>query len=346
MVVAATQAGVVHLKDVAEVKDSEKENPLQTRLNGENSVVLVIQKQSDANSVKTSDRLRLAMKEFESDNPGKVKFTVAQDITDFTRNALHEVNRDLFLAILMVALVLFLFLHSVRNSLIVLLAIPTSLVTTFFFMYLLNFTLNLVSLMALALVIGILVDDSIVVLENIYRHMEKGEERVKAAINGRSEIGFAAIAITLVDVVVFLPISLVGGMVGRIFGEFGLTIVVSTLLSLFVSFTLTPMLPAKWSKVTVWSRTSLAGRFIAWIEGKQEQLGESYRNLLTWALDRRKTVLLISSTLLTLVVIPVIYTYVDGLKARLPVLFKRVVWAARVPWKGRPVHIEPDRVEA
>ncbi len=298
MVVAATQAGVVHLQDVAEVKDSEKENPLQTRLNGENSVVLVIQKQSDANSVKTSDRLGLAMKEFESDNPGKVKFTVAQDITDFTRNALHEVNRDLFLAILMVALVLFLFLHSVRNSLIVLLAIPTSLVTTFFFMYLLNFTLNLVSLMALALVIGILVDDSIVVLENIYRHMEKGEERVKAAINGRSEIGFAAIAITLVDVVVFLPISLVGGMVGRIFGEFGLTIVVSTLLSLFVSFTLTPMLSAKWSKVTVWSRTSLAGRFISWIEGKQEQLGESYRNLLTWALDRRKTVLLTSGLLL------------------------------------------------
>ncbi len=298
MVVAATPSGAVYLKDIAEVKDTYKENYTLSRLNGENSIGLVIQKQSDANSVKTSERTRAAMGTMETENGGRLKFTTAQDITEFTRRALDDVNRDLGLAIMMVAVVLFLFLHSVRNSLIVLLAIPTSLVSTFFFMYLLGFTLNLVSLMALALVIGILVDDSIVVLENIHRHLEHGEERVQAAVNGRSEIGFAAIAITLVDVVVFLPISLVGGMVGRIFSEFGLTIVVSTLLSLFVSFTLTPMLSAKWSKLTQYDRTSRVGQFIAWFEGVQERLGEGYRSLLSWALNNRGKVVLISGGVL------------------------------------------------
>ncbi len=134
MVVASTPIGAVYLKDIAEVKDTYRENYTLSRLNGENSIALVIQKQSDANSVKTSDRIHVAMHGMETEHGGRLKFTIAQDITEFTRNSLHEVNRDLFLAILMVAVVLFLFLHSVRNSLIVLLAIPTSLVSTFFFM--------------------------------------------------------------------------------------------------------------------------------------------------------------------------------------------------------------------
>ena len=249
MVVASTPGGVVYLRDIAEVKDDVRENYTMSRLAGETSIALTIQKQSDANSVKTSERLHVAMSRLEEENGGRIKFTVAQDITEFTRNSLTEVQRDLFLAILMVALVLFLFLHSARNSLIVLLSIPTSLISTFFFMWMFDYTLNMVSLMALALVIGILVDDSIVVLENIHRHQEMGEDPVNAAINGRTEIGFAAVAITLVDVVVFLPISLVGGMIGRIFSEFGITVVVSTLLSLLVSFTLTPMLASKWSRL-------------------------------------------------------------------------------------------------
>jgi hydrophobic/amphiphilic exporter-1 (mainly G- bacteria), HAE1 family len=298
MVVSATPAGVIHLRDIAVVRDSHKEDVTYSRLNGDNSIVLLIQKQSDANSVKTSERLRTEMHAIEQAQGGRVSFTVAQDITDFTRNSLREVRRDLGLAIMMVAVVLFLFLHSARNSLIVLLAIPTSLVTTFFFMWLLNYTLNLMSLMALALVIGILVDDSIVVLENIHRHLENGEEPVQAAVKGRSEIGLAAIAITLVDVVVFLPISLVGGVVGRIFSEFGITIVVSTLLSLFVSFTLTPMLASRWSRLIAHARTSWIGRFIATIERWQDKLGERYRNILAWALDHRISILAISGGLL------------------------------------------------
>lgn len=294
MVVASgpsPSSSIIYLRDIADVKDTYKENFTISRLDGETSIALVIQKQSDANSVKTSDRIQAAMRDMEKDNGGRIKFTVAQDITDFTRHSLSEVQRDLFLAILMVAIVLFLFLHSFRNSLIVLLSIPTSLITTFFFMYLFGYTLNLMSLMALALVIGILVDDSIVVLENIHRHLEGGTDPVNAAIRGRSEIGFAAIAITLVDVVVFLPISLVGGLVGRIFSEFGITIVVATLLSLFVSFTLTPMLAAKWSRLIRHTRESFLGRFIAGFETRQEKLVNGYEHLLSWALNNRKKVL-------------------------------------------------------
>jgi HAE1 family hydrophobic/amphiphilic exporter-1 len=298
MVVASGPSGVVYLRDIAEVKDAEQEHATLSRLNGETSIALAIQKQSDANSIRTADLLQLEMKAFEQENGSRIKFTVAQDLTEFTRNSLSEVKRDLFLAILMVAVVLFFFLHSVRNSLIVLLSIPTSLISTLFFAWLFGYSLNLISLMALALVIGILVDDSIVILENIHRHLEKGEAPDQAAIKGRSEIGFAAIAITLVDVVVFLPISLVGGMIGRIFSEFGITVVVSTLLSLFVSFTLTPMLAAKWSRLVQHREGSLVGRLVATFEGWQDQMGDAYRRALSWALGHRRTILAVSGGLL------------------------------------------------
>ncbi len=295
MVVAANPAGVIYLRDVAEVKDAQQETFTLSRLGGEPSIALAIQKQSDANSIRTSDLLQSEMKVLEKENGSRIRFTVAQDITEFTRNSLSEVKRDLFLAILMVAIVLFFFLNSVRNSLIVLLSIPTSLISTLFFAWLLGYSLNLISLMALALVIGILVDDSIVILENIHRHLEKGENPEKAAVEGRSEIGFAAIAITLVDVVVFLPISLVGGMIGRIFSEFGITVVISTLLSLFVSFTLTPMLAAKWSRIVQHRPGSWADRLVRVFDRWQDRLGSGYRNILTWALAHRRTVVAVST---------------------------------------------------
>ncbi len=298
VVIASHANGVVYLKDIAAVLDSRKETYTLSRLNNESSIALLIRKQSDANSVKTSDMLQAAMARVESDYGNRVKFTIAQDLTTFTRNSLREVRRDLFLAILMVAIVLFLFLHSFRNSLIVLLAIPTSLISTLFFIWLFGFTINLLSLMALTLVIGILVDDSIVVLENIHRHLEQGRDPVNAAIEGRSEIGFAAIAITLVDVVVFLPISLVGGLVGRIFSEFGITVVVSTLLSLFVSFTLTPMLAAKWSRITHHAEGSMLGRVVRVLDDWQTRLGERYEAVLQWALSHRITIIAISAALL------------------------------------------------
>jgi HAE1 family hydrophobic/amphiphilic exporter-1 len=161
-------------------------------------------------------------------------------------------------------------------------------------MYIFGFTINIITLLALTLVIGILVDDSIVVLENIHRHLDKGENPKDAALKGRSEIGLAAIAITLVDVVVFLPIAMVSGIVGKIFREFGLTVVVATLFSLFVSFTLTPLLASRWSKVVVFTREKFLGRMILNFEGFMTRVGSGYGKILRWALNHRKTVVFTS----------------------------------------------------
>ncbi len=298
MVISAIPGKTVYLRDIAEIKDSSKEDYTISRLNDQTSISLIIQKSSDANSVATSDRLRQRMEKMQQEYQDRIHFTVAQDITEFTRHSLQEVRRDLFLAILMVAAVLFLFLHSFRNSLIVLLSIPTSLISTFFFMYLFGYTLNLLSLMALALVIGILVDDSIVVLENIHRHLSAGEPPREAAINGRAEIGFAAVAITLVDVVVFLPISLVGGMVGNIFSEFGITIVCATLFSLFVSFTLTPMLASRWMRISDAGGGAILPKVVQALDQWQVDLSLRYERVLAWALDHRKTIITASGVLL------------------------------------------------
>jgi HAE1 family hydrophobic/amphiphilic exporter-1 len=163
-----------------------------------------------------------------------------------------------------------------------------------------GFTVNLITLMAVTLVIGILVDDSIVVLENIHRHLELGENSKDAAINGRGEIGLAAIAITLVDVVVFLPIAMLSGVVGKIFREFGLTVVVSTLFSLFVSFTLTPLLASRWSKVVHFTKDTLLVRFVKKFEALQDSISKKYKVLLIWALNHKKSVIAISFALLIL----------------------------------------------
>jgi len=307
IILFTSQNGTVRLKDVASVLDTYKESYTLSRLNKDNSIGIIIQKSSDANSVKTSDEVRKTLQELEKQYSYiNLHFTIAQDITTFTRDSLKEVGRDLGLAILLVAIVLFLFLHNVKNSLIVLLAIPTSLFSAFILMNAFGFTINLITLMALTLVIGILVDDSIVVLENIHRHLELGEQPKEAAIKGRGEIGLAAIAITLVDVVVFLPIAMLSGVVGKIFREFGLTVVVSTLFSLFVSFTLTPLLASRWSRVVHFVKDTLLVKFVRKFEALQEKISDKYRELLKWALNHKKTVVVLSFslTILSITLIP------------------------------------------
>ncbi len=172
--------------------------------------------------------------------------TVVNDQSIFTRASLSSIQHDLVLAILLVAAVILVFLHDWKHTVIVLCAIPTSLISTFLVMYLLGFTLNTMSMMALALMIGILVDDSIVVLENIHRHLQLGESPWQAALIGRSEIGMAAIAITMADVVVYTPIAFMSGSIGQLFKQYGLTVVAATLFSMLMSFTLTPMLASRW----------------------------------------------------------------------------------------------------
>lgn len=285
LVLVSTPNNKICLRDVANVMDTNSENFSLSRFNQDNCIGLIISKASDANAVKTSKKIMKALSKIEDNNKSiNLKFIVAQNTTTFTEKAIKSVKFDMILAIIMVAFVLIIFLHNFKNSLIVLLSIPISLVTTFIMMNLLGFTINLITMMALTLVIGILVDDSIVVLENIHRKLESGENQVNAAIKGRSEIGMAAIAITLVDVVVFLPISMISGIVGKIFREFGLTIVTATLVSLFVSFTLTPLLASRWSKLTNFKKKTIFSRFAEWFDRMESGFREAYRSILRSAL--------------------------------------------------------------
>ena len=243
-----TNAGPILLRDVATVTEGNKQQTQVQRMNGAEAVGLTVVKQSDANELQVASDIKKQLDKLKALLPQGTQLQITNDNSIFTRASLDSIQRDLVLAVILVGVVMFLFLHQWRNTIIVLLAIPTVLISTFLFMYALGFTLNIMTLMALALMIGILVDDSIVVLENIHRHLEMGASPIQAAINGRSEIGLAAIAITLADVIVYAPIAFVSGTVGQLFRQYGLTIVIATLLSLLVSFTLTPMVASRWMK--------------------------------------------------------------------------------------------------
>jgi hydrophobic/amphiphilic exporter-1 (mainly G- bacteria), HAE1 family len=289
------QGADIRLAQIAEVQDGVKDLVNTSRINGKTSVGVLVQKQSDANQVDVSKLVRAEIQRLETDNKDiDLKFDVAQDGSTFTLDAANAVKHDLALAVLLVAAVMFLFLHSIRNSLIVMIAIPASLVSTFLGMWLLGFTLNLMTLLALSLVIGILVDDSIVVLENIYHHLEKGEEPRSAALKGRNEIGFAALSITLVDVVVFVPLSLTSGLIGNIMREFAVVVVLSTLMSLLVSFTITPILASRFSKLEQMTRGTLFGKFAIWFETRFKEFTQHYLGLLRWALANRGKVALLT----------------------------------------------------
>ncbi len=285
------QGGDIRLSDVAEVQDGIKEYSLMNRVNGVTSIGIQVVKQSDANAVNVSKFVREELKKIQVEYAELgIHFNIAQDSSTFTLDAANAVKDDLLLAVIMVAIVMLLFLHSIRNSLIILVAIPSSLIASFAIMYALGFSLNVMTLLGMSLVIGILVDDSIVVLENIYHHLEKGEEPRIAALRGRNEIGFAALSITMVDVVVFLPLSLVGGIVGKIMREYALVIVGSTLMSLFVSFTITPMLASRFAKLERLTDKSLMGKFALAFERFYHRFSDFYQKTLKWALQNKMKV--------------------------------------------------------
>ena len=282
----------IYLKDIAVVIDGVKESETISRYNSKTAIGLLMYKQTDANAVEVSEQVRKEITRIEKQYAADgLKFAIAQDSSEFTLAAAEAVNHDLLLAIVLVALVMLVFLHSMRNAIIVMVAIPASLVSTYIAIYAFGFTFNLMTLLALSLVIGILVDDSIVVLENIQRHMEMGKERRKAALEGREEIGFTAMSITLVDVVVFLPITMVDGLIADILRQFSLVVVVSTLMSLFVCFTLTPLLVSRFGKLTHPSPKKLGGKLIIWVETQINKLIESYTGLLRWSLRHKRWVL-------------------------------------------------------
>ncbi len=278
----------VYVKDVAVVMDGIKETTSISRYNGKNGIGLMLKKQGDANAVDVSTLVREKFKSIEEQNASAgVAFIIADDSTDNTIAAVNSVVYDLILAIILVSLVMLLFLRSFRNSFIVIVAIPTSLVTAFAVMWLLGYTLNLMTLLAMSLIIGILVDDAVVVLENIQKHLDRGKDKRTAALDGRMEIGFAALSITLVDVVVFLPILFLQVFVADMLKQFSVVVVTSTLTSLLVSFTLTPWLVSRIGKKEDLQPTNIFNRFLLWFEHQLENFTNWYGRQLEWVLSHK-----------------------------------------------------------
>jgi HAE1 family hydrophobic/amphiphilic exporter-1 len=265
----------LRIGDVARVADTHQELRIISRMNAAPGLILSISRTITSDEVGTTKIVRAQMAGIMKKYP-QIEFHELFAPADHTTASLNGVMQSLFEGIFLTAVVLMLFLHAWRNAAVVMIAIPSSLLATFTVMRVLGLTIDGISLMGLSLTIGILVDDSIVVLENITRHRDLGQAPSEAAISGRSEIGGAAIAITLVDVVVFLPLAFISGIVGEYLREFGIVVTVATLFSLFVSFTLTPVLAAKWS---VLRRSSAPPPSLAWFQTAFERLTAWYKNV-------------------------------------------------------------------
>ena len=285
--VVSSQDGIqVRLGDIADVQDTQKIAEKIARVDQKSAIVLQIVKQSDANAVAVSEQLIKTIKTLENDyKSAQLKLEVAKDSTVFTLEAADSVVHDLLIAVILVAFVMLFFLHSIRNSLIVMVSIPASLIATFIGIYLLGYTLNLMSLLGLSLVVGILVDDAIVVLENIYRHMEMGKSRIRAAYDGTAEIGATVTSITLVIVVVFLPIAMSTGLVSNIITQFCVTVIISTMFSLLASFTIIPWLSSRFGKLEHIEGKNIFGRIILGFESYLTRFTNWVSNLLNWCLD-------------------------------------------------------------
>ncbi|PTS87114.1 acriflavin resistance protein, partial [Flavobacterium sp. HMWF030] len=294
--VVSSQNGIqIRLSDIADVQDTQKIAEKISRVDQKSAIVLQIVKQSDANAVAVSEQLLKTIKVLEKDyKNNELKLEVAKDSTVFTLEAADSVVHDLLIAVVLVAFVMLFFLHSIRNSLIVMVSIPASLIATFIGIYFMGYTLNLMSLLGLSLVVGILVDDAIVVLENIYRHMEMGKNRIRASYDGTAEIGGTVTSITLVIVVVFLPIAMSSGLVSNIITQFCVTVIISTMLSLLASFTIIPWLSSRYGKLEHIEGKNLFGRIILGFESYLTRFTDWISHLLTWCLDNYgKTVVLV-----------------------------------------------------
>ncbi len=275
---------VVKLKDVADIQDATAERRSWSRLDGSEAVVLTVAKTRDGNAMQISEDAHKVMTGIERDYG--IKSIVTSDASERIGESLFDMISALMIGVVLVSLIVYVFLHNFRGTMIVAIAIPICIFSAFIALSALGFTINMMSMLALSLAIGVLVDDAIVVLENIYRHLKMGEDPVTAAINGRSEIGLAAIAITLADVVVFVPIATMGGVVGQFFKPLGIAFVAAVLLSLFVSFTITPMLAARWYRAGE-DVEHPTGWFASRFERGFEALKAFYRRALAWSIAHR-----------------------------------------------------------
>ncbi|AWH84123.1 acriflavin resistance protein [Flavobacterium album] len=290
LVVSSKDGIQVRLGQIADVQDDQKEADKIARVDQKSAIALQITKQTEANAVQVSEDVRAIISTIEKNYAKEgLKLEIANDTSEFTLVAADAVIHDLFIAIFLVAFVMLFFLHSIRNALIVMVSIPASLIATFIGVYLLGYTLNLMSLLGLSLVVGILVDDAIVVLENIYRHMEMGKNRVRAAYDGTAEIGFTVSAITLVIIVVFLPIAMSTGLVSNIITQFCMVVVIATLLSLLSSFTLIPWLSSRFGKLEHIEGKNIFGKVILGFEKGLDRFTHWVTGILKWSLRGRGT---------------------------------------------------------
>ena len=310
----------VTLGQLARVNDGAQEIDSLALLDGERTLLLAVQKAQDENTIEVVDGLVRTLTEIRKELPPGVKLEPILDASRPIRVAVQNVRQTLIEGALLTVLIVFLFLNSWRSTVITGLTLPIALIGTFFFMYLFGFSINMLTLMALSLCVGLLIDDAIVVRENIVRHVQMGKSAFRASMDGTQEIGLAVLATTLSIVAVFMPIGFMGGIIGKFFHEFGLTIVAAVLISMFVSFTLDPMLSSIWhdpaiethgqhhAPVTFYDKT--IGRVTGWFDRTTDALAEGYQRILRWSLLHKlaTVVMAVAIFVLSIFMVPLLGT--------------------------------------
>ncbi len=287
----------VTLAEVATILDTVEEQRSLALVNGEPAVAIDVTKQTKANTVQVVDAVRRAVGELQQAMPAGTEIQVVRDTSTFIRESVADVQMTLVLGACLTVLIVFCFLNSWRSTVITGLTLPISVISSFIVMYFLGMTLNTLTLMALSLAIGLLIDDAIVVRENIVRHLERGEDHFTAARNGTAEIGLAVLATTMSIVAVFVPVAFMKGIIGRFFFQFGLTVAFAVLVSLFVSFTLDPMLSSRWVDPDIErkGRRNWLQRGLDRFNAAFERFADAYKNVIAWALDHRTTVVAVAT---------------------------------------------------
>jgi HAE1 family hydrophobic/amphiphilic exporter-1 len=288
LIVGNFQGRPIMVRDIGYAENGVVEPRNLARLDGENAVQLIVKKQSGTNTVEVVDRVKARLQELKTVLPADIRTAVIQDQSRFIKTSIEEVNFHLILGAILVAVTVLLFMHDWRSTLIASVAIPASIVSTFTFMRYMDFTLNNITMLALVLAVGIVIDDAVVVLENIFRHVEeKGEPPMRAASTGTKEIALAVMAMTLSLLVLFVPLAFMEGRVGRFFSSFGTTVAFAVAISLLVSFTLPPMLSSRFLKVKHVGKTSKESLFYSRID-------TAYGWMLAWSLRHRWVILVVS----------------------------------------------------
>jgi HAE1 family hydrophobic/amphiphilic exporter-1 len=294
IVATAADGSSVRLSDIASVEDGHKELRTRIRVNGEPAVAFDVVKQSGTNTIAVSDAVKAKLAQIEKTFPSGIRTDIIIEQAVFIQENTHEVEISIVFGGAMAIIVILVFMLDLRSMLISSVALPTSVVSTFFVMYLLKFSLNMMTLLALSLSIGLLIDDAVVVRENIAKHLERGEDPRTAALNGTKEIALAVLATTLTVAAVFVPVAFMTGIVGQFFRQFGLTIVAAVAMSLFVAFTLDPMLSSRFSKAHVHGAPDrflwMKRPFLAFFQG----LENVYRVILRWTVRRKLVVGLVA----------------------------------------------------